>query len=385
MAKDFYEVLGVAKNATEAEIKAAYRKLALQYHPDKNPGNKEAEEKFKEIASAYEVLSNVEKKKTYDQVGPDHYERAQQGGNYGQGAGGFEDIFSQFSQMFGQDIFGNGNRKQNKRNRSFEESPREGHDVEHELTITLKDAFVGIKEKVKYYRLMLCSDCKGQGSTEKVIRETCSRCKGSGATQEGGGFLVFTQTCSMCNGEGSRIKNPCKKCSGALRVRVLDEIVVTIPAGIEDEMILRLTGYGDSGIFGGRSGDLLIRMQVQKHKTFERKGNDIYSSMEVEFHHLVFGCELLIKNIDDAEETLTIPAGTPNDHFVHIKGKGFPKLKNRSGGRGDFIIKVISRIPKKLSIKAEEALKTFAEEIDAENKIKNRKDGFLDWIFKKLF
>lgn len=373
MSKQFYDILGVSKTASEGEIKTAYRKLALQYHPDKNPNNKEAEEKFKQIAEAYEILSNKEKREMYDQVGPENYERARQGG--GSSNQSYEDIFSQFSSMFGQDIFG-----QQKKKKSGP-APKDGHDIGHKITISLKESFTGHKEKISYYRLISCQDCKGTGSRENSNKTVCADCKGSGNISHGQGWLVFSQTCPKCQGEGAVIKNPCNKCGGSSRVRHLEEVSISIPSGIENGQALRISASGDAGIHGGRNGDLIVEIKVQEDKTFWREKDTIYSILEVDYHFLVFGCEIIVKNIDESSENLIIPSGTENESQLTIKGKGFQKIKGR--GQGDFIITVRCHIPKKLSNKAKEYLELFASELELEKK--QSKDGLLSWIFKKLF
>jgi molecular chaperone DnaJ len=382
--KDFYEVLGVSKNATEKEIKSAYLKLAVKYHPDKNPKNKaESEKKFKEIAEAYEVLSDKEKRKMYDQVGHDGYSRGGfGGGGHSYTNTSFEDIFAQFSSMFGGDIgdiFGTGTRSKRQKT-GF--SPRNGHSIETSITISLKESFEGIKEKIKINRLATCELCKGSGSKSEKKVEPCPGCNGTGTMNFQQGWFVVSQTCSKCNGEGIFIKDPCMTCKGSCRIRKQEEITVTIPAGIDNKDVLRVSGYGDSGVHGGGPGDLLVLVSVMSNKIFKRIGDDVESSIKVQYPHLVFGCQISIKNIDESHELLNIPAGCQVSEQIRIKNKGFKRLKSR--GSGDFVIKIMCNVPKKLSEKAKVALKQYSDEIEDSASEKNS-DGLLSGFFKKLF
>jgi molecular chaperone DnaJ len=385
--RDFYEVLGVSKNATEAEIKSAYLKLAMKYHPDKNLNNKEeAEKKFKEVGEAYEVLSSPEKKRVYDQLGSDGYERNKNNGGFNyegfNSAGGssFEDLFSHFSEMFGSDIFEDG-RRSKKKKKQF--SPKSGQDIQINLTISLKDSFTGIKEKISYEKFSICIDCKNTGAENGILTtDICSKCNGSGQINVNQGWISFVQPCTKCNGEGVFLKNPCKKCKGTSRIQKREETTVFIPAGIDNGNILRVSGAGDSGIFGGENGDLLININVQKDKTFFRSGDNIESSIKIPYPHLVFGCEIVVKNIDDSEHILKVPAGCQVNEKLSIKGKGFSKV-NGGRGNGDFIITMICDIPKNTSEKGKEYLKKYSEELEINKNQKN--EGFLSGFFKNLF
>ena len=380
--KDFYEILGISKNATEKEIKSAYLKLAVKYHPDKNPNNKEAaEKKFKEIAEAYEVLSNKEKRQMYDQVGHEGYSKGGfGGGGHGYTHTSFEEIFAQFSNMFGGDIFGTGTRNTRKQKTAF--TPRNGHSIETSITISLKESFTGAKEKIKINRLSTCPKCDGSGSSSDKKIEACPGCNGTGTMNFQQGWFIVSQTCSKCNGEGIFIKDPCSTCKGSCRIRKQEEITVTIPAGINDKDVLRISGYGDSGVHGGAPGDLIALVNVMPNKIFKRIGDDVESSIRVTYPHLVFGCQISVKNIDESHELLSIPAGCQVGEKVQIKGKGFKKLKSR--GSGDFVVRIMCDIPKKLSKKSELLLKQYSDEIGDSASDKST-DGLLSGFFKKLF
>jgi molecular chaperone DnaJ len=379
--RDLYEILGVQKSASKDEIKSAYRKLAMQYHPDRNPGKKDIEEKFKEVAHAYEVLSDDSKRSMYDQVGPNNYDQAAQGrGSYGGSAGGsqFEDIFSQFAEMFGDSSFG-GNSK--KRKKSGEISPRNGHDVESSISISLKESFTGIKEQIVLNRMVKCSDCNGTGSEDKSKPAVCPDCQGTGTMAYQQGWLIVSQPCNKCSGEGFYIKNKCSGCRGVARKRQKETINVTIPAGIDNGNVLRVAGYGDDGVWGGNSGDLLLNVTVQSDKVFIRNEDKLESTIKVPYHHMVFGCQLIVNSIDGTKHNVEILSGSQSGSFITIKGQGFPRLKSK--GKGDFIIYIVCDVPTKLSKKAENILKQYAEECGDNCTV--AKDGFLSGLFKGLF
>lgn len=264
--KDYYEILGVAKSATTDEIKAAYRKLALKYHPDRNPGNKEAEDKFKEAAQAYEVLSDVEKRKRYDQFGPE--------GVSGMGAGpggmSMDDIFESFGDIFGAMFGGGGKRKARKTG----PEPVRGHDLHKELDITLKEAFLGTKKDVSYYHFFTCDVCKGKGTKAGTKAQTCPTCQGMGQVHYQQGFFMYAQTCSACQGQGYIIPSPCPGCNGLSRVQKYDKFSINIPAGVFDQAELRIAEKGDAGVYGGPSGDLFIKIRVLPDQRFKRVEDD---------------------------------------------------------------------------------------------------------------
>lgn len=377
MAKrDYYEVLGVAKTATEDEVKQAYRKLALKYHPDRNPGNKEAEEKFKEAAEAYEVLSHPEKRKSYDQFG---HAAANMGGPGGNGAGfeNMDDIFAQFGDIFG-DLFGGGSR-QRKSTKKGAPTPKRGHDLEKDISLTLEEAFSGTKKDITYYHFAECPTCKGMASQPGTSPETCSECRGAGQRNYREGFFVFTQPCSACQGEGFIIKHPCQNCRGHGRVQQYDTLSVTIPKGIYDEAELRVAEKGDAGIFGGRAGDLIISVRIVPHKVFKREDDDITCTIALTYPQLVLGAQIEIANIDGTKETIKIPQGCPVGKQIRIVGKGFHRIRGR--GRGDLVITTTCHIPTDLSSEAEATLRSYSEQIGTSV---DESSGTIAGFFKKF-
>lgn len=367
--KDYYEVLGVAKNASQEEVKKAYRKLAMKYHPDRNPGNKEAEEKFKEAAEAYEVLSDNEKRKRYDQFG--HTE---------EGFGGFEgfqdlgDIFANFSDIFG-DIFGSGRRR-----KKTGLSARRGYDLHKGISITLEEAFSSTKKDITYYHLVTCKTCDGNGTESGKKATECAKCGGYGQVQYQRGPFVQTTTCPKCGGEGFLIKDPCKKCNGQSRVQRYDTISVTIPKGIFNNAELRVAGKGDAGIYGGSSGDLLLHVSVIPHEKFKRVGNDIECTVTLTYPQLVFGAQIEIENIDGSKETIKIPKGCSIGERIIEKNKGFQKIRSRS--RGNLVVTTTCDIPKSLSKDSEKILKNYSEEIGTT--VDGESVGTIAGFFKKF-
>lgn len=367
--RDYYEVLGVAKTATEQEIKAAYRKLALKYHPDRNPGNKDAEEKFKEAAEAYEVLSHKEKRAQYDQFG---HTGPQMGG--GQWHGGqdmsMDDIFRNFGDIFG-DLFGE-YAQQSQRGGGL--SPRPGHDRAIEVTISLKEAFTGINQELGYYRLVNCKTCKGKGVKEGTSAERCKKCRGSGHIQYSQGFFVYSQTCSQCNGTGMLIPHPCPTCNGSSRVQEYETFAIKIPAGIYDNAEIRLSDKGDDGLYGGPTGNLFVHVHVKPDKRFVRQDNDLICELTLTYPQLVFGTGVEIEHIDGSKITIKIPKGCPIGNRLTIADQGFAKLRGK--GRGNLIVITHCDVPKKLSNEAKEALKKYAELVGTQVDESQNKGGF---------
>ena len=351
--RDFYEVLGVSRSATLDEIKAAYRKLALQYHPDRNPGNKESEEKFKEAAEAYEALSDTQKRKAYDQFG--HAGMGQQGGGFGQGPMNMDDIFENFGDIFG-DMFG-----QRRTRKKSGPEPRRGHDLHKDITITLKEAFTGTKQEIGYYHFETCDTCKGKGAKPGTKPTTCATCKGAGQMQFSQGFFVYAQTCSSCGGQGFTIPSPCPDCNGQSRKQIYDKFNVTIPAGIFDSAELRIAGKGDAGIFGGSSGDLFLKVNVRPDQNFKRIDDDLTCTVLLTYPQLVFGSQVEIETIDGTKEAIKIVKGCPVGERIIIAGKGFPKL--RGSGRGNLVVITNCDIPRKLSEKGKQELSEYSKEI----------------------
>lgn len=352
--RDFYDVLGVARTASADEIKAAYRKLALKYHPDRNPGNKEAEEKFKEAAEAYEVLSDEKKRKSYDQFGHAGMGNQGFGGQHGMN---MDDIFEHFGDIFG-DMFGDQRRG---RKKATGPEPRRGHDLHKDISISLKDSYTGTKQEIAYYHFEQCDTCKGKGTKAGTKPATCATCKGSGQIHFSQGFFMYAQACSTCNGQGFTIPSPCPSCNGQTRKQVYDKFNVTIPAGIFDGAELRIAGKGDAGIFGGQSGDLFLRVSVMPDKNFKRVEDDLICTVILTYPQLVLGSQIEIENIDATKETIKISKGCPVGERIIVPGKGFPKL--RGSGRGSLVVVTNCDIPKKLSEKAKEHLTEYSHEI----------------------
>lgn len=357
--KDFYSVLGVDRSASKADIKAAYRKLAMKYHPDRNPDNKEAEEKFKEAAEAYEVLSDDTKRQQYDQFGHAGFQ------GMGGGAGGhhmnMDDIFEQFGDVFG-DLFGGGRKRS--RSRSAGPEPKRGHDLSKEVSITLKDAYLGKKEEISFYHYFSCDGCHGKGMEPGTKIITCPTCHGAGQTQVQQGFFAFAQPCHACSGNGYTIPSPCKGCKGQGRIRKYDKFSVTIPAGIYSNAELRIAGKGDAGIHGGTSGDLFIKIRIIADKKFKREENDLICSVMVSYPQLVLGSHVEIESIDGTKETIKIPKGCPVGERITLAGKGFVNLRNKV--RGNLVIITQCHIPKKISPAAKQALSEYFKEIGSD-------------------
>lgn len=346
--RDYYEILGVSKTASDGEIKASYRKLAIKFHPDKNPGDSEAEEKFKECAEAYSVLSDPQKRASYDRFG-------HQG--VGAGAGGFdpgftniEDIFDLFG--FG-DMFGGG--RGGGRTRS---SAQRGSDLRYDLQISLEDAAAGKEEKLKIPRLERCEECSGKGTEKGTEPETCITCQGSGQTRFQQGFFSVMRTCGNCGGKGQIIKHPCKTCRGAGRIEKEKKLEIKIPAGVETGSRLRVNGEGEAGTNGGPSGDLYVVIHVAEHELFERQGANLYSSIPISFAQAALGAEINVPTLD-SEEELKIPAGTQTGTVFRIKNQGMPILGGR--GKGDLFVAVTLVTPKNLTKEQRKVLEELAE------------------------
>ncbi|MCL4380525.1 molecular chaperone DnaJ [Candidatus Dependentiae bacterium] len=374
MAKrDYYTILGVTKDATEAQIKAAYRKLAMQFHPDRNPNNKEAEEKFKEATEAYEVLANSEKRKQYDQFG---HEGFQQGGFNNAHGMNMEDIFEDiFGSMFG-DMSGN---QRQRRTTPQGPTPKTGHDRHKEITISLQEAYLGTKQEISYYRLFPCQACDNKGMKPGTKVQECKQCKGHGQIQFQQGFFVYSQTCPSCGGEGFTIPDPCPECGGQSRKQKLDTFSITIPAGAPDGLEMRVSDKGDAGIYGGKAGNLYIKVHVRPDSRFVRVGNDLQCTVMLTYPQLVFGCQIDIENINGTKETIKVPKGCPTGSKLVIQGKGFPLLKSRSSG--NLVVIVQCDIPKKLSTEAKEALTNYSAAIGTTT---NTGEGTIQGFFKKF-
>lgn len=357
MAKrDYYEILGIAKSASADEIKAAYRKLALKYHPDRNPDNKEAEEKFKEATGAYEVLSDAEKRQRYDQMGHAGFEGMGQGGPGGMD---MDDIFDQFGDIFG-DIFGGGQDRRRAKKKTGPE-PKRGHDLSKEVVITLKDAFLGAKEELSYHHFFACDTCQGKGMQKGTTMHKCAKCNGMGQVQFRQGFFMYSQTCSTCGGEGFTIPSPCLSCKGQSRKQQFDKFSINIPKGVFDGAELRIAGKGDAGVFGGPSGDLFIKILVTEEKKFKRVEDDLVCSVMLTYPQLVLGAQLDIESIDGTKEAIKIPKGCPVGEKIVIPGKGFYKVRGNT--RGNLVVITQCHIPKSLNADAKAKLMEYSNSI----------------------
>lgn len=349
MAKrDYYEVLSVTKTATEAEIKRAYRTLAVKHHPDKNPGDAQAEEKFKECAEAYSVLSDTQKRAQYDRFG-----------HGGMGGGGFDPGFSNIEDIF--DLFGFGEMFGSKgRTRS---TIQRGSDLRYDLEITLEDAANGKEEKLNIPRLEKCDECDGRGAEKGTRAESCVSCSGSGQTRYQQGFFSVMRTCPNCQGKGQIIRTPCKECRGAGRIEKEKTLELKIPAGVETGSRLRVTGEGEAGVNGGPAGDLFVVLHVKEHDTFERQGANLYSAVPVSFAQAALGADVKVKTLD-GEEDLNIPAGTQTGTVFRLKSQGIPALGGR--GKGDLFVAVTLITPKSLNKEQRKLLEQLAEVEDNE-------------------
>jgi len=370
MAKrDYYEVLGLQKGASADEIKKAYRKLAVKYHPDKNQGNKEAEEKFKEGTEAYEVLSDPKKKTAYDQFGFAGVE-GMGGGGPGGGFGGFggaaardfEDLFGGFGDIF--DSFFGGGVGGGARRRS---QGHRGNDLRYDLEITFKEAVFGTKKEISFKRDASCDVCNGSGAKSGTGKKTCPTCGGSGQVRRSSGFFSIASACPSCKGEGYIIEDPCNKCYGTGAVQKTQKIKVTIPAGIDHGKRIRIEGQGDAGQMGGGPGDLYVVILVRGHEHFERNGNDIYCMIPVSITQASLGADIQVETLDEKKVKLKIPPGTQTGKVLRLRGEGIPYLHNDSK-RGDMYIKIRVEVPDKLSSKAKKLLQELSDELGEEGR-----------------
>jgi molecular chaperone DnaJ len=355
--RDYYEILGLGKTASKAEMKSAYRKLAIKFHPDKNPDNKEAEEKFKECSEAYEVLSDERKRQIYDQYGHQGLE-----GMGNSRSGGFEDIFSNFGDIF-EDFFGFGNGGGGRGRRA-----QRGSDLRYDMTIDFMEAAFGTEKTIEIPKFEQCSACSGNGCQEGTSPETCHHCNGTGQFVQSQGFFKVKTTCPYCKGQGQTIPNPCTECRGEGRIKVTRKVQVKIPAGVDTGSKLRLTGEGEAApVIDGTPGDLYVVLKVKSHKFFKRDNIDIICVVDISFVQAALGDTILIATLT-GEKKLKIPKGTQYGDTFRFKGEGIASL--RSGRRGDQIINVVVKTPRRLSQKQEKLLKEF-DKLDS-NKISNK-------------
>ncbi|MFI3241586.1 MAG: molecular chaperone DnaJ [Alphaproteobacteria bacterium] len=364
MTKCFYELLEVEKTADETQLKKSYRKLAMQYHPDRNPNNPEAEAKFKEISVAYEILSNPDKRAAYDRYGHAAFENG--GGGQG-GFGGFEGF--DFSDMFGDifsDFFGGGA----SRSRRNPNAPQKGQDMQMSIEISLEEAFWGLNKEIKIPTKVKCDDCDGTGSADGSQPQTCPQCNGRGkVVSSAGGFFMMETVCPRCKGKGHIIVNKCKTCNGTGLKTEEKKIEVKIPAGVDNQVNLRITGAGEAGKNGGPSGDLYVVVFVKEHEIYQREQENLYIKLPISMTTAALGNKIEIKGIDDEAISFEVEAGTQNGDVQKIKGKGMSSL--RSSKRGDLYVEFFVQTPKGLNSKQKQLLKEF-KALEKEDK------GFLE-------
>ncbi|RME73567.1 MAG: molecular chaperone DnaJ [Planctomycetota bacterium] len=365
--RDYYEVLGVHRDATEIEIKKAYRRIALETHPDRNPGDKEAEARFKEAAEAYEVLSDPDKRARYDRFGHAGVEGA--GG--GAGFGGFESVFEAFEDLFGGG-FGFG-----RRGRSA--GPRRGAHLKVELEIEFLEAARGVDKVIELERAEACEHCGGSGAAPDSEPVVCGMCRGRGEVTQTQGFFAIRTTCPACGGEGRRIERPCPECGGTgLRTR-RRQITVKIPAGVEDGTRMRLGGEGEAGPHGGPPGDLFVFLRVRPHELFEREGDDIVCEVPITFAQAVLGAKIEVPTLEGTE-TIEIEPGTQSHTVVRLRGRGIPHL--RGYGRGDQLVRLVVEVPRRLTEEQEALVRQLAEHDEAQ--VSPRRKSFLQKIKELL-
>lgn len=355
--KDFYKTLGVEKNATAEEVKKAYRKLAMKYHPDQNKGDAEAEAKFKEINEAYDVLKDEQKRATYDRFGAGAFESGGPGagGGFQGGFGGFTGAFSDiFEDMFG-DLMGGGRR---------DGAQGRGQDVQYGMEISLEDAFRGKEEIIKIYLNETCDACKGSGAEAGAGPENCATCGGHGRIRQQQGFFTIERACPTCGGQGQVIKNPCKKCGGQGRIKKEKSIKVKIPAGIEHGRRIRLAGEGEAGLRGGPNGDLYILLNIKPHKLFKRDGMNLYCRAPITVFKAALGGEIEIVAIDGSRAKVKIPPGSQTGQQFRLKGKGMSVMK--SDARGDLFLELFIETPVNLNKKQQDLMRQLEASLEGD-------------------
>ncbi|MBR6914591.1 MAG: molecular chaperone DnaJ [Treponema sp.] len=355
--RDYYEVLGVQKEASKDEIKRAYRKLAVKYHPDKNPGDKEAEEKFNEATEAYEVLSDDQKKAAYDQYGFAGVDGMGGGGGYSHAYEDFSDLFSGsgFGDIFDR-IFGGG--RGGFGGHSSYSGPVQGDSLRYDLSISFKEAVFGTKADIKFRHEECCSSCNGSGAAPDGKKVTCKTCGGIGQVRRSTGFFSIQQTCPTCGGSGHSIDKPCTKCRGKGSESVLKHITLTIPAGVENGRRMVLRGMGNVGENGKNPGDLVVFLHVENHKFFERHEDDLYCAVPISATQAMLGATLNISTLDGKKAELSVPAGSQNGDFLTLRGEGVPRS---SGSRGDMKVKLIVKIPTRMTGEQKRLMEQFAK------------------------
>lgn len=381
--RDYYEVLGVSRGSSDEDIKKAYRKLAMKFHPDRvahmtDDEKKSAEDKFKELQEAYAVLSDPQKKQMYEQFG-----HAGVGGNSASGGagfggfqgGGFDDIFSAFGDIFGNRGGSRGNQHAN--------GAMRGSDLEYQIEITLEESAFGVEKQVTFPRTEKCSSCSGSGAKKGSDVVTCNTCKGQGQVRFAQGFFSVQQACPDCNGSGKTIKDPCRECHGIGLVKERKTVKVNVPSGVEEGSTLRLTGEGEAGLKGGSNGDLYVHIRIKSHKVFTRQGKDLHCEVPINFITAILGGEVDVPNIDGKLVKLKVPEGTQSASVLRIRDKGIKSL--RGVNYGDLYCHIIVETPVKLTDKQKDLLLEFANEMGDRNDKHNPKtNSFMDKI-KQVF
>lgn len=353
--EDYYELLGVERGVTAEELKKAYRKKAVQYHPDKNPGNKAAEEMFKKVSEAYDVLSNADKRAAYDRYGHAAFQQGGMGAGPRGGGGGFHDPFDIFREVFNQgggggifdEMFGGGGR----------DGSRDGSDLRYDLEITLEEAARGADKEISFRKNVTCERCDGAGAEPGSKRVTCPTCRGAGQVRRSGGIITFTQTCPTCSGTGTKIEKPCTACHGEGRVPKTTKLHVRIPPGVDNGSRLRSVGNGEAGLAGGQAGDLYIVLSVKDHELFERQDDNLFCEIPIKFTLATLGGTIEVPTLF-GKASLKIPAGTQSGTTFRLREKGMPSL--RGGRQGDQLVRVHVEVPTSLTSEQRKLLEDFA-------------------------
>ncbi len=380
MKRDYYEVLSVERTATDGEIKTAYRKLAMQFHPDRNPNNPQAEEKFKECSEAYAVLSDADKRAAYDRFGHQAVSGAGGGNPFAGGSpfggGGFQqgDLGDIFGDLFGEMFNMGGQGRGGRASRA-----QRGRDLKFDMSLTFEEAVFGVEREIKIKRMETCEVCHGSGAEGGKQPETCQQCGGRGQIRSQQGFFSVARTCPVCSGTGQVIRNPCRTCGGDTRVQKEHTIGVKVPAGVESDTRIRYSGEGDAGRFGGPSGDLYVVLDVKAHAFFERDGDDLHCVMPISFPQAALGTDLEIETLD-GRESIKVPEGTQSGREFRLRGKGVPHLN--AHGKGDLIVEVRVETPGKLSKQQKELLRQLADTMPMANEPQSR--GLFDKV-KEMF
>lgn len=376
--RDYYEVLGLQKGASEDEIKKAFKTMARKYHPDLHPGDKEAEAKFKEVNEAYSVLSDADKRARYDQFGHAGVDPNFAGAGGADGFGGFGDMGDIFESIFGGfGGFGGSSRSA----ASNANVPRRGGDIHTDVRISFMEACQGVKKTISFAHMDACPQCHGTGADSNTKKQTCPECNGRGSVKTNQrtpfGVISSTRPCSRCGGRGEIVTNPCSKCKGSGRIRNTANLELNIPAGINDSETIRISGKGDAGLNGGPSGDVYVTVQMQSHPLFERDGSDIYCDIPITYAQAVLGAEITVPTID-GDVKYEIPEGTQSGTKFRLRGKGVKML--RRDARGDQYVTVTVEVPKKLTKKQKDLLRDFDDSLDDKNH--SKRENFFDKLSK---